>query len=236
MSQVAVVTGAGSGVGRAVAAQLAALGWNVALIGRHLETLDETIASIEGGAERMRAFACDVGDSSAVAKMARDVLAAFGTVDVLVNSAGTNLAKRALADLTADAFDQVVKVNLNGAFYCVREFLPTMRAKKAGTIVNIISDAGLRSNPVSGAAYVASKFGLTGLNDTINVEERKHGIRATAIFPGEINTPLLDRRPAPPPMDARQKMLQAEDVAACVLLAITLPPRAIVEHLLVRPA
>jgi NAD(P)-dependent dehydrogenase (short-subunit alcohol dehydrogenase family) len=236
MSQVAVVTGAGSGVGRAIAVQLAALGWKVALIGRHANTLEETIASIAEGAERMRAFPCDVSDSSAVQKMAKDVLAAFGTIDVLANSAGTNIAKRALADLTNDAFDQVVKVNLNGAFYCVREFLPVMRAKKSGTIVNIISDAGLRTNPVSGAAYVASKFGLTGLSDTINMEERKNGIRATAIFPGDINTPLLDRRPVPPPVEARQKMLQPEDVAACALLAITLPPRAIVEHLVVRPA
>ena len=236
MSQVAVVTGAGSGVGRAIAVQLAALGWKVALIGRHLETLNGTIAEHPDGAERMRAFPCDVGDSAAVAKMAKEVLAAFGTIDVLVNSAGTNLAKRALADLTNEAFDDVVRINLNGAFYCVREFLPTMRAKKSGTIVNIVSDAGLRSNPVSGAAYVASKFGLTGLNDTINVEERKNGIRATAIFPGEINTPLLERRPVIPPPEARQKMLQPEDVAACALLAITLPHRAIVEHLLVRPA
>lgn len=236
MSQVAVVTGSGSGVGRAIAVQLAALGWKVALVGRRADALAETIDSIEAGRERMRAFPCDVGNSAAVAQMAKDVLAAFGTVDVLVNSAGTNLAKRSLADLTPEAFDDVVKINLNGIFYCVHAFLPIMRAKKSGTIVNINSDAGLKSNPVSGAAYVASKFGLTGLTDTINVEERKNGIRATNIFPGEINTPLLERRPVIPPPEARQKMLQPEDVAACALLAITLPPRAIVEHLLVKPA
>ncbi|HTL29545.1 MAG TPA: SDR family oxidoreductase [Tepidisphaeraceae bacterium] len=236
MAKVAVVTGAGSGVGQAIAKQLAALGWSVALIGRHEKTLNETINLSPEGADRMRAFSCDVGDASAVKKMARDALAAFGTVDVLVNSAGTNVAKRALADLSEEDFDHVVKVNLNGAFYCVHEFLPTMRAKKSGTIVNIVSDAGLRSNKVSGIAYIASKFGLTGLTDTINVEERANGIRATAIFPGEINTPLLDRRPAPPPVEARQKMLQPEDVAAAALLAITLPPRAIVEHLVLRPA
>src|SRR3954447_11181132 len=89
MSQVAVVTGAGSGVGRAIAVQLAAMGWKVALIGRHLETLNGTIAAIEEGVDRMRAFPCDIGDSSAVKKMAKDVLAALGTIDVLVNSAGT---------------------------------------------------------------------------------------------------------------------------------------------------
>lgn len=236
MAKVAVVTGAGSGVGQAVAKQLAALGWSIALVGRRLGALQETIALIGAGKERVRAFPCDVGDSSAVQNMAKDVLGAFGTVDALVNSAGTNIARRSLAELTDADFDQVVKINLNGAFYCVQAFLPTMRAKKSGTIVNINSDAGLKSNRVSGAAYIASKFGLTGLTDTINVEERQNGIRATAVFPGEINTPLLDRRPAPPPQEARLKMLQPDDVAACALLAITLPPRAIVEHLLVRPA
>jgi NAD(P)-dependent dehydrogenase (short-subunit alcohol dehydrogenase family) len=236
MSQIAVVTGAGSGVGRAIAVQLAALGWDVALVGRHQQTLEETKNSLIDQRDCMRPFPCDVSDRNAVQKMAKDVLNAYGTVDVLVNSVGTNVAKRALAELSEEEFDLIVRVNLNGAYYCIHEFLPIMRAKKSGTIVNIVSDAGLRSNKVSGAAYIASKFGLTGLSDTINVEERGNGIRATAIFPGEINTPLLDRRPVVPPPEARQKMLQPEDIAACALLAITLPPRAIVEHLVVRPA
>jgi NAD(P)-dependent dehydrogenase (short-subunit alcohol dehydrogenase family) len=167
--------------------------------------------------------------------MTRRVRAELGEVNVLVNSAGTNIAKRSLAELSLEDYRHVVDVDLNGAFYLVHALLPDMRRRGEGTIVNVISDAGLTANRVSGAAYVASKFGLTGLTATINAEERRNGIRACAIFPGEINTPLLDRRPNPPPPEARLKMLQPEDVAACVMLAIDLPHRATVEQLLVRP-
>jgi NADP-dependent 3-hydroxy acid dehydrogenase YdfG len=110
-----------------------------------------------------------------------------------------------------------------------------MRKHGGGTIVNIVSDAGLLANAKAGAAYVAGKFGVAGLTQSINAEERGNGIRACAIFPGDINTPLLDKRPVPPPAEAREKMLQPEDVAECVMLAINLPSRAVVEQLLVRP-
>jgi NADP-dependent 3-hydroxy acid dehydrogenase YdfG len=118
---------------------------------------------------------------------------------------------------------------------CVQAFLPVMRARKSGTIVNIISDAGIRASGKAGVAYVASKFGLSGLNQSINAEERANGIRACAIYPGEINTPILDLRPNPPSPEARQIMLQAEDLAECVMLAINLPSRAIIEELVIRP-
>ena len=110
-----------------------------------------------------------------------------------------------------------------------------MRGRGGGTIVNIVSDAGLRANAKAGAAYVASKFGLRGLSESINAEEREKGIRCCAIFPGDIDTPLLEKRPNPPTAEARQKMLRPEDVAECVMLAIRLPERAVVEELLVRP-
>jgi NAD(P)-dependent dehydrogenase (short-subunit alcohol dehydrogenase family) len=110
-----------------------------------------------------------------------------------------------------------------------------MSAEKSGTIVNFNSEAGLRDNAKAGVAYVISKFGMTGLTQSINAEERANGIRACAIFPGDINTPILDLRPSPPPPEARQRMLQAEDVAQCVLLAISLPPRAVIEELVLKP-
>jgi NAD(P)-dependent dehydrogenase (short-subunit alcohol dehydrogenase family) len=129
----------------------------------------------------------------------------------------------------------MMNTNLNGAFYCVQAFLPGMRARGSGTIVNIVSDAGKLASPKAGPAYVMSKFGLAGLTQSINAEERGHGIRACAIFPGDIDTPLLDQRPVPPDAAARARMLWPEDVAACVLLGINLPPRVIVEEILVRP-
>jgi len=113
--------------------------------------------------------------------------------------------------------------------------LPAMRKAKNGTIVAIVSDAALTAMPKAGAAYTASKFGQRGLVQSINAEERQNGVRATAILPGDINTPILDKRPVPPPPEARVNMLQADDVAACVMLAVNLPGRAIVEELLLRP-
>jgi NAD(P)-dependent dehydrogenase (short-subunit alcohol dehydrogenase family) len=232
----AVVTGAGSGVGRAVVFELAKRGYHVALLGRRQEQLDETVALTKPAATgKLLAIACDVSDEQQVRAMGERVRAELGEPTVLVNSAGTNIARRALADLSVDDYRHVVDVNLNGAFFCTHALLPGMRRRGRGTIVNVISDAGLFANRVSGAAYVASKFGLVGLTGTINAEERRNGIRACAVCPGEINTPLLDRRPVVPPPEARAKMLQAEDVAACVMLAIDLPHRATVEQILVRP-
>lgn len=233
MAKIAVVTGAGTGVGRAVVIDLVKRGFRVALIGRREAMLRETIALT--GASDLLAIPCDVGDAAQVAQMARQVNEQLGPPSILVNSAGTNIAKRSLAELSVEDYKHLIDINLNGTFLCVREFLPAMRSAAAGTIVNVISDAGLTANRVSGAAYAASKFGVTGLTATINAEERRNGIRACAVCPGEINTPLLDRRPVVPGAEARAKMLQAEDVSACVMLAIDLPERATVEQILVRP-
>jgi NAD(P)-dependent dehydrogenase (short-subunit alcohol dehydrogenase family) len=163
--------------------------------------------------------------------MAAAVLARFGQVDVLVNSAGTNVRHRAFRDVSIEDWHHVMATNLHGAFYCVRAFLPGMRARGAGTVVNINSDVGRLARDLAGVAYVTSKFGLAGLAQSLNVEERAHGIRACSIFPRDINTPLLDKRPQPPSTAARARMVQPEDVAACVWLAVSLPPNAIVEEL-----
>jgi NAD(P)-dependent dehydrogenase (short-subunit alcohol dehydrogenase family) len=235
MQHVAVVTGAGSGVGRATALLLLEAGWGVALVGRRADALRETAAQAAEGDERALVAPCDIGDQAAVEQMAAQVFARFGRVDALVNAAGTNTPVRSLAELSLEDYHRLLDTNLNGAYYCAQAFLPAMRAQRSGTIVNINSEAGLRANAKAGVAYVISKFGMTGLTQSINAEERPNGIRACAIFPGDINTPILDLRPSPPPPEARQRMLQAEDVAQCVLLAISLPARAVIEELLIKP-
>lgn len=235
MPKTAVVTGAGSGVGQAVALRLAQAGWQVALVGRREAALQDTLVQAGAAATRMRAFPCDVSDEQAVAQMAQKVLQSWGTVEVLVNSAGTNTPARSLEVLSLENYHRIVDINLNGAYYCVQAFLPGMRAQQSGTIVNVVSVAGIRASSKSGVAYVVSKFGMAGLTQSINAEEREHGIRACSVFPGDINTPILDLRPNPPPPEARQNMLQAEDVAECVLLAINLPPRAVIEELVLQP-
>lgn len=227
-----VVTGAGSGVGRAVAVKFAAAGWNVALVGRRAEPLEETAAQAPAdAAPRVGVFPCDVSDPDAVASMAAAVLARFARVDVLVNSAGINVPQRSFAALSLDDWHAVVDTNLNGPYYCVRAFLPAMRERQNGTIVNINSDVGKIARELAGPAYVSSKFGLMGLTQQINAEERRNGIRACSICPRDVNTPLLDKRPQPPSADARARMLQPEDLADCVWLAATLPQRVVLDEI-----
>jgi NAD(P)-dependent dehydrogenase (short-subunit alcohol dehydrogenase family) len=231
----AVVTGAGSGVGQAVALGLIREGWRVAIVGRRPETLQETVERSGKDADKLLVCPCDIGDSAAVENLGRDVLAKLGSVEVLVNAAGTNAPKRALDVLSLEDYHRMMDTNLNGAYYCTQAFLPSMRQNRSGTIVHIVSDAGKQASPKAGPAYVMSKFGLAGLTQSINAEERGNGVRACAIFPGDIDTPLLDKRPAPPPADARARMLRPEDVAQCVMLVIQLPSHAIVEELIIRP-
>ncbi|MCS7089950.1 MAG: SDR family oxidoreductase [Verrucomicrobiota bacterium] len=234
-SRCAVVTGASSGVGRAVALALATRHWRVALVGRNRKGLEETVAQAGPHATRFRIEICDIQDAAAVARMADSVLRDWNEVDLLVNAAGTNVPERALSVLSLEDYRTILATNLDGAFHCVRAFLPAMRRQRRGTIVNIVSDAGKLASAKAGAAYVASKFGLAGLTQSINVEERANGIRACAIFPGDINTPLLDKRPNPPPPEARARMLHPEDVAACVLFCAEQPEHVIIEEILVRP-
>ena len=235
MAKNAIVTGAGSGVGRAVAIQLAREGWNVGLLGRRADMLRQTIELIGKTSVQLLALPCDVADAEQVSSAIREIEQKLGPTKALVAAAGMNIPKRSWEVLNQADYRQVIDANLNGVFNCVQAVLPAMRKSGGGSIVTIVSDAGMLASAKAGAAYVASKFGLRGLSQSINAEERANGIRCTAIFPGDINTPILDKRPVPPPMEARAKMLQAEDVAACVMLAINLPDRALIEELLIRP-
>lgn len=230
-----VITGGGSGVGRALTLKMVAAGWRVAILGRRLDTLTETARLAGPRGSDVIVQTCDVGDPAAVAIMADAVGDRLGNVDVLVNAAGTNTPQRLLHELSLEDYHRLLATNLNGAFYCVRAFLPGMRARGAGTIVNIVSEAGKSASMKAGPAYVMSKFGLAGFTQSINAEERANGIRACAVFPGDVNTPILDQRPAPPDAAARTHMLQAEDVAECVLFCINAPGHVVVEEMLVRP-
>jgi NADP-dependent 3-hydroxy acid dehydrogenase YdfG len=210
-------------------------GWRVAIVGRREQQLQETIARAGIHAPQLSPHVCDIGAAPAVAALAQRIRDEFGAVELLVNAAGTNTPKRALEVLSLEDYHAMIATNLHGAYYCVQAFLPQMRARKTGTIINIISDAGKQASPKAGPGYVMSKFGLAGLTQSINAEERARGIRACAIFPGDIDTALLDQRPQVPDAAARAKMMRAEDVADCALFCINLPPHVIVEELLVRP-
>lgn len=227
-----VITGAGGGVGQAVAQRFAEAGWKLVLVGRGRDKLEAVATQLP--ADSVMIHPCDVSDANQVADLVEAVLLKFGGIDALVNVAGINIPNRKWTDIDPGDFDRVIAINLKGAFNCMRSMLPTLR-KRQGTIVNINSEAGRRATAKAGCAYVAAKYGLAGLTESINAEERLNGLRAISVFPGEINTTLLDQRPEPPPESERLKMVQPEDVAECVWTAVNLPKRTLIEELVVRP-
>src|SRR5205085_826707 len=156
-NKVALVTGAGSGIGRAVAAQLLQAGVRVAIAGRNQAKLDETARALKAG-DRLITCAVDVAEAGQVRAMVDSVGASLGPIDILVNNAGTNVKERMFRELTLEAWDRLIRTNLDGAFYCVHAVLPGMLQRRDGVIVNVVSIAGKRASPLGGVAYAASKF------------------------------------------------------------------------------
>jgi NADP-dependent 3-hydroxy acid dehydrogenase YdfG len=233
--ETALVTGAGSGIGQAIAKALDASGLRLALIGRDLQKLEQTRAELTGGRVSALTLAGDVSNRDSVKALVGQSLKAFGSIDVLVCNAGTNVRNRSLESLAPADWDRMIDVNLTGAFNLVHFVLPSMRAKQAGLIVQICSIAGLRASTLGGAGYSASKFGQSALGICLGREEGKIGIRSTVIYPGEVNTPILDARPVPVAADRRAAILQPEDVAAAVRFLVELHPRARVPELVMTP-
>lgn len=232
---VALVTGGGSGIGLATARALAEAGAQVAITGRRQEPLREAAESIRGK-HVVRYRASDMADPVQVAELVDWVQSDIGPVDILVNNAGVNVRDRDLEALTVENWDYVMQVNASGAFYVVHALLPAMRSRGRGLIINISSMAGVRGSAVSGAAYSAAKHAVNALTQVISEEEQRHGIRATAICPGAVNTPILDERPNPVSAQQREQILQPEDVAAAVLFVASLPDRAHVPELHIVPS
>lgn len=234
-SKTAVVTGAGSGVGQAAAIGLARAGWMVAILGRRESALAETVAQAGEVGALLKPFSCDVGNRDQVRLAAEQILKQLGPVELLVNSAGNNFKDRYLDDITDENYDGTVDANMNGAYYCAQAFLPGMRERKSGTVVNVSSDAAYEPNLKAGVAYIMSKMGMVGLSRSINCEEGPNNIRACVIYPGEIDTPLLEKRPEMPDEARRSQMLTAEDVASTILHVVNLPQRAVIESIVLRP-
>lgn len=228
-----LVTGAGTGIGRAVAHSFAAEGACVGLMGRRQEPLEETAEGLPP--ERTQLLACDVADRQAVNDAVATFEARFGPLAVLVNNAGTNTNPRSVGEVAPEDWDLTVNVNLTGVFNCIRAALPGMRRRGDGLVINVSSVAGLRGSKLAGAAYSASKHGVVALTSTLNEEEAETGIRACAICPGEVETPILDRRPEPVGAEHRARILQPDDVAAAAVFVAALPPRACVPLLVIKP-
>jgi NADP-dependent 3-hydroxy acid dehydrogenase YdfG len=234
--QVALVTGAGSGVGQASAVALATAGATpMLLVGRRTAALEETADMVRAAGADAELHPLDVSNRAAMEGLAEQALAEHGVLDLLVLSAGINTTRRNLRDQQPDEWDRVVAVNLNGPYYLVRACLPSMRARGRGSVVVVGSLAGVFPGPLSGAAYGASKAAVSSLVKSINAEERRFGIRACVIQLGETDTPIMQVRPFPPTEPALAVMLKPEDVAAAVLYAASQPPWVNVEEIYLRP-
>ena len=227
--QVAVVTGAGRGIGAAIAHKLASLGATVVLCGRTLTSLQTTASNISALGGRAQALACDVSDRESVQALTASIERDFGKLDILVNNAGIGSFAGPLHEMTPQAWEEILNTNLTGVFYCVRNFVPMMIRAGQGHIVNISSLAGKNALP-NGAAYAASKWGLNGLSYSIAEELRGHGIRVSVICPGSVDTEL-----SPHTGKDSNKMLKPDDVAHVVAMLVTQAPQSFVSEVLLRP-
>lgn len=226
------VTGAGTGIGRAIAIAFAAEGAKVALTGRREAPLKETAEMMQGQAQIVPA---DLTDPAQVERAVRAVAQGIGGPDILVNNAGVNLPRRYLHQLTPDAIKSLVDGNLTAPFYTSVAVLPGMKARGGGMIIQIASMAGKGISFLSGPGYIAAKHGFVALSQAINQENGIHNIRSCCICPGEVATPILKNRPEPVPQEDIERLLQPEDLAAMALFAATMPPHVNITEMLVTP-
>jgi NAD(P)-dependent dehydrogenase (short-subunit alcohol dehydrogenase family) len=225
--QVAVVTGAGRGIGAAIARKLNSLGATTVLCGRTLSTLRETAAKIS--AARAEAVECDVSNLESVQALASHVGKELGRIDILVNNAGIGSFSGPLHQMTPEGWEKILNTNLRGVFYCIRAFAPMMIKAGNGHVVNISSLAGKNALP-NGAAYAASKWGLNGLSYSVAEELRQFGIRVSVVCPGSVDTDL-----SPHTGKDSRKMLQPVDVAHVVAMLVTQAPQSFASEVLLRP-
>jgi NAD(P)-dependent dehydrogenase (short-subunit alcohol dehydrogenase family) len=233
--KVAWVTGAGTGIGLAGAKSLAEAGAIVVMSGRRADVLEVEAGEIRTTGAIVEVEPMDVADPERVNLVAEAILARHGRIDILVNSAGLNTPNRFWRNQTIDGWNQVIRINVDGTFYCTQAVLPSMRAQRDGCIINISSWAGVHHSQLTGAAYNASKHAVTAMTETINMEEGINGIRACALCPAEVATPIMDRRPIPPSQEDRARMLQPKDLGHTIRWLAELPPNVCINQLVVSP-
>jgi NADP-dependent 3-hydroxy acid dehydrogenase YdfG len=233
--QVAWVTGAGTGIGEAGAVKLAQAGCDIVLSGRRVEPLEGVRETIEAGGGEAVVEPLDVSNQEAVFDVAARIKKRLGRIDIGVFSAGVNVKERNWPDVTPDLWAEVIGIDLDGAFYCCRAVLPAMREQGGGLIINISSMAAKGVSALTGPAYIAAKHALNAMTASLLLEERNNGIRATAICPGEVATPILDRRPVPVSDEDKARMLQSEDLGELIRFVAQQPPHVTLNEVLITP-
>ncbi len=233
-NKIAWVTGAGSGIGEAAARSLAQCGMRVVLSGRNIDKL-ESATNNWPGEHPPTLLPLDVANKDSVAECHQTIESSLGSVDVLVNSAGINTKARNWHNVSLEDWDQVIRIDLDGAFYCAKAVLPAMKAQKDGLIINISSWAGRFVSVVTGPAYTAAKHAMNAMTESLNMEAGIFGVRACAICPGEVATPILKQRPVPPTQEDLARMVQSEDCGEIVRFVAQLPPHVCINELTVSP-
>ncbi|WP_322906341.1 3-ketoacyl-ACP reductase [Paenibacillus campi] len=225
-NKTAIITGAGKGIGKATAEALAAEGVQLGLLARtasDLEQLQQELSSRYG--VQVYTVTADVANSAEVRAAVSSLASSLGRVDIVINNAGTGAFAK-LVDMDPEQWEQIIRVNLMGAYYVTHELLPGMLEQSSGDIVNIASTAGERGF-ATGSAYCASKFALLGMTEALMQEVRKSNIRVTALTPSTVNTPLAVN--ANLPIGDEDRMMQPEDVAQLVLAGLKLPSRVVLK-------
>jgi len=233
-NQTALVVGASSGIGRAIAVHLARDGATVMAAARRRDRLEDLQKELAEENIDIGISVADAADPVSMEDLAARTVEQFEKIDILVYASGTNTQDRWLPKLTAKTWDEVIGVNLNGAYYATRAVLPAMRERKSGHLIYIASISGIVPD-ISGAAYQASKRGMIGLSHAIRVEEKENNIRTCVVCPGLVDTEILEKRPVKPPPEMLAKALQSDDVAEAVLFVAKLPPRAVVPEMVLMP-
>ena len=234
-NKVCIITGGGSGIGRSAALMMAAAGAKVVLVGRTASKVEAVRDEIEAAGGDAMAIGLDVADYEGVMRMADDVLARYGRIDVLVNNAGHSSHHRRLLTTTPDELRAVMDSNVAGSVYCSQAVVPHMVERKEGTIINVSSMAGVTASLLAGMAYSAAKAAVINFTAFLNTELRNTGIRASVVIPGEVDTPILDNRPISPSDEARATMVTADDAAEAIMLIASLPQGACIPELRIRP-
>ena len=229
-----LITGGGSGIGLATAKLFLEAGASVAIAGRSQRKLDEAAKHL-GGGNRLSCHVADIAEPEQAKNLVQTVEKKLGQIDILVNNAGTNIKERTFRELTPEVWQRLLRTNLDGAFYCIHAVFPGMLERRQGLIININSIAGKRATPLGGLAYAASKFGMTALGIGLGAEEKDSGIRVTNIYPGEVDTPILEFRPTPVTDEHRQRILRPEDIAGAVLYVAAQPPHVSIPELIIKP-
>lgn len=230
--RLAVVTGATRGIGRATAAALGRAGARVLVCGRDAGRVAAAVAALRDGGADADGGPCDVTDAVGVGDFAGWVRQTHGVPDILVNNAGVGRFAP-LEELSLEDWDAVMATNVRSLFLVTRAFLPDMKRRGRGDIVNVVSLAG-RNGFAGGTAYTASKHAALGFSRSLLLEARPHGIRVIAVCPGSVDTAFFDGQEVLQPQRAR--LLRPEDVADAIVAALHLPPHATLSELDLRPA